>query len=132
MGIDIEILEADDNSALVKATQKRVGNGFYLSQKQIADRVKSIFEPTGIDPKNVKVISLTNQLDLSLITPEWIDSRMEEFNLKRSDLINHLGIDKTAVSRYLNGTRRMNKMVKSAFFWYFLTYQINRDLREQL
>ncbi len=57
---------------------------------------------------------------------------MKEFGIRRKDLIKQLAIDKSSLSLYLSGKRKMDKSLKAAFFYYFMNYEINRDLREEL
>jgi len=127
MGIVIEILEMDDKEARVKVVQKHSPNGYFLNQKQLVERVKEVFEHTGL---KTKVYPVVYKIDVNEVTPEWIKSKMDEFGIKRKDIIRQLDLDISSLSLMLKGQRKMNKMVRSAFYYYFLTYQINRDLRE--
>lgn len=129
MGIEVNILEVDEDSLVASVTQKRLYNGFVLSQKELVERGKEIFQTI---VGKVIIRPLTYTLDIRDITPEWIKSRMEEFGIKRNDVLTHLHIDKSTLSLYLSGQRSLSRMVKAAFFWYFLTFEINRDLREGL
>jgi hypothetical protein len=54
---------------------------------------------------------------------------MEEFDIKPKDIISQIAVDKSSLSLYLSGKVKMNKLVKSCFFYYFLAYELNRDLR---
>ena len=128
MGIIIEILEMDENEARVKVVQKHSPNGYFLNQKQLVERVKEVFAHTGL---KTKVYPVVYKIDVNEVTPEWIKARMEEFGIKRKDIIRQLDLDISSLSLMLSGERKMNKLVRSAFYYYFLTYQINRDLREQ-
>lgn len=120
MGIDIDVL--DDGK--VKITQSRLLNGFILNQKQLHDRAREIFP-------NAKIIPVVFSLDASSITIKWIEDKMKEFDIKRKDLIKQLAIDESSLSLYLSGKRRMDKSQRAAFFFYFLTYELNRDFREE-
>ena len=44
----IEILEMNEKEAKVNIEQKKVFNGYFLNQKQLVERVKTIFEHTGL------------------------------------------------------------------------------------
>lgn len=120
-GIDIEVLE--DNR--VKITQSRLVNGYILNQKQLHERAREIF------PKD-KIIPVVYSLKVDDITLDWINQQMDEFGIKRNDLIKQMAIDKSSLSEILNGNRGLTKSMKSTFFYYFLTYRLNRDLREQI
>lgn len=127
MGVEVDLLEVRDNVIIVRVHQKRLFNGFVLSQKQLIERGKEIFQTI---VGEVRIRPLTYSLDIRDITPEWIKSRMNEFGIKRNDILTHLHIDKSTLSLYLNGERNMSRLAKAAFFWYFLTFEINRDVRE--
>ncbi|UYW02598.1 hypothetical protein K5I29_04150 [Flavobacterium agricola] len=71
-------------------------------------------------------------LNVDSITVEWINAKMEEFGIKRNDLIKQLAFDKSTLSLLLSGGRGLTKSVKATFFYYFLTYELNRDFREHL
>jgi len=120
MGIDIEIL----NENTVKIKQARLVNGYILNQKQLVERAKEVFP-------SFKVIPVPYSLDTGCITTDWIADKMNEFGIKRSDLLKQLAIDESSLSLFLSGERKMNKSQRAAFFFYFLVYELNRDFREQ-
>lgn len=127
MGIDIEILELNGDTAKVKISQNRLLNGYILNQKQLVERIKEVFEPTGL---KTKVIPVVYSLDVDHINPQWIENKMLEFGINRKDIIKQIAVDSSSLSLYLSGERKMNKLVKSAFYYYFMTYELNRDFRK--
>jgi len=120
-GIDIEILE--DNQ--VKITQSRLVNGYVLNQKQLHERAREVFP-------DAKIIPVVYSLQVDEINIDWIEQQMAEFGIKRNDLIKQLAIDKSSLSEIFSGNRGLTKSMKANFFYYFLTYKLNRDLREQM
>lgn len=129
-GIEFEELEHDDSTGFlskVKVTQKRLVNGYILNQKQLIERAKDVYKAP-----NLKIIPVVYSLDVSEINPKWIEDKMQEFGIRRSDLIKQLAIDKSSLSLYLSGNRKMDKSQKAAFYFYFLTYELNRDVREYI
>lgn len=128
-GIDIEILDVDRNTASVKITQSSLINGYILNQKQLVERCKEAFAPTGL---KTKIIPVVYSLDVEDITIGWIENKMNEFGIKRNDLIKQLAIDKSSLSLILSGDRELSKPMRATFFYYFLTYELNRDFREIL
>jgi hypothetical protein len=44
---------------------------------------------------------------------------MKALSIKRNDIIKQLAIDKSSLSLYLSGERKINKLVKAAFYFYF-------------
>ena len=130
VGLFIEVLETDQNSVVtkVKIKQKHLYNGYILNQKQLVERAKLLYSNSGL-PK-VKVIPVVYSLDVNIVSLEWVENKMDEFGVKRSDLIKQLSIDESSLSLFLSGKRKMNKLVKAAFYYYFLTYELNKDFRE--
>ena len=116
--IDIDFL--DDQH--LRITQKKLYNGFILTKNELVDRAKKIF-PTHI----IKPVRYS--LDVSTIDVVYIKSKIKEIGLNVNDLAAQTAIDKSSLSLFLSGERKMNKSVKALFFYYFLTYELNKDFR---
>lgn len=121
MGIEIEVLDDDR----VKISQTKLLNGLILNQKELVERARSIFP-------GAKIVPVVFCLDVDSIDINWIENRMQEFGIKRKDLIKQTCIDKSSLSLYFSGKRKMDKAQRAIFFYYFLTYELNRDFREHL
>lgn len=136
-GIDFEELEwdeADDGffngtTIKVKITQSRLINGYILNQKELIERAKDVYKNLG---RNVKVVPVVYSLDVNKIDLEWIEKKMNEFGIKRKDLIKQLAIDKSSLSKIFSGRVELSKRTRATFFYYFLTYELNRDFRENM
>lgn len=120
-GIDIEVLNEDT----VKISQTKLVNGYILNQKELIERGKDLYP-------DKKIIPVVFSLDVEGITLEWIEAKMKEFGIKRNDLIKQLAIDRSSLSLILSGKRELSKPMRATFFYYFLTYELNRDFREHL
>lgn len=121
LGISIEPLQ----DGTVKVTQSRLINGYILNQKQLIERGKEVYP-------DVKIIPVVFSLNVDDITIDWIESKMQEFGIKRNDLIKQLAIDRSSLSLILSGKRELSKPMRATFFYYFLTYELNRDFREYI
>lgn len=121
LGIHMELLENDT----VKVTQNRLINGYILNQKQLIERGKEVFP-------DKKIIPVVFSLNVQEIDIAWIEGKMKEFAIKRKDLIKQLAFDESSLSLILSGKRELSKPVRATFFYYFLTYELNRDLRAEL
>jgi len=55
---------------------------------------------------------------------------MKNIGLNANDLVSQIALDKSSLSLFLSGERKMNKSVKALFYYYFLTYELNKDFRE--
>ena len=118
VGIEIEFI---DESHL-RIIQKTNYNNFILTKNELVDRAKKIFPSFIVKPVRFS-------LDLSVVTPEWVNSKMKEIGLNRNDLVAQTALDASSISLILSGERKMNKSVKALFYYYFLMYELNRDLR---
>jgi hypothetical protein len=118
VGIEIEFI---DESHL-RIIQKTNYNNFILTKNELVDRAKKIFPSFIVKP-------VRYSLDLDLITLDWVNSKMKEIGLNRNDLVAQTAIDASSLSLVLTGERKMNKSVKALFYYYFLMYDLNRELR---
>ena len=121
--VGIEIVVEDDD--VIKITQKKLYNGLILNQKQLVERAKKIFPDKKIHP-------IVFSFDASSVNLDWIKVKMDEFGIKRKDLIKQLAIDKSSLSLIFSGKTELSIRTKATFFYYFLTYELNRDLREEI
>ena len=69
-------------------------------------------------------------LDVGDISIEWVEEKMRGFGINRKDLIRQLAIDQSTLSLCFSKARGLTHTAKAAFFYYFLTYELNRDFRE--
>ncbi|WP_327984392.1 hypothetical protein [Bergeyella porcorum] len=76
-----------------------------------------------------KIKPVVFSLNVNTINEVWISEKMKEFGIKVNDLEKQIAIDKSSLSLFLSGKRKMNKSVKALFYYYFLTYELNRDFR---
>jgi hypothetical protein len=129
-GINVEVVAFDGLTALVVIGQSNLINGYILNNKELHDRAKEIF--SGIDVIKFKITPSVFSLNVDDITTQWIESKMEEFGVNRKDLVKQLAIDKSSLSLILSGHRELSKPMRATFFYYFLTYELNRDFRENI
>ena len=123
-------IEFDFDDDIVKVYQKKLVNGYILNQKELHERAKEVFPDAKIQP-------IVFSLDVSSIDENWIEEKMTEFGIKRNDLVKQLALDKSYVSRLFSDEKNTHKInltnqVKAMFYYYFLTYELNRDFREYL
>ncbi|WP_423818646.1 hypothetical protein V5739_13820 [Salinimicrobium sp. TIG7-5_MAKvit] len=110
------------NEETVKIDQVNLINGFILSNKELYQRARAIF------PKH-KIRPVVFNLDVSTITIDWIEQKMKEFGLNKKDLSRQLAIKKEDVSLYSSKKKKMEYTLKAAFYYYFLSYELNKSLR---
>lgn len=119
VGIEIEFIDSEN----LKITQKKNYNGYILTKKELVEKAKNVFPNFVIKPVRFS-------LDISDIDENWIKEKMQEVGLNTNDLVSQTTIDKSSLSLFLSGDRKMSKSVKALFYYYFLTYELNRNLRD--
>jgi len=125
-GIDIELLEG----GIVRIAQNRLNSGILLNQKELHERAREVFPD-----KRYRIKPVVYSLRLDEVDEDWIRARMEEYGIKRNDLIKQLGMDKSYLSLLLAEPSNKRKIgltraTKATFFYYFKTYELGRDLLE--
>jgi hypothetical protein len=120
VGIEIDFLDEQH----LRITQKKLYNGFVLTKNELVDRAKKIFPDYIVKP-------VRYSLDVSVIDVIYIKSKIKEIGLNVNDLAAQTAIDKSSLSLFLSGERKMNKSVKALFFYYFLTYELNKNFRSE-
>ncbi len=128
IGIKIEILDMKDKIITVRSEQVQLKNNFILSQKQIIERVKPVFDLLKGYVIRYRAISYNpkfNKLDHN-----WIIDKMREFNLSRNDIIKQMSLDKSTLSLLLSGNKILTRFQKAAFYYYFMTFVLNKEQRK--
>ncbi|GAB2553287.1 hypothetical protein [Amycolatopsis magusensis] len=128
-GIQVDVLEIDGKTIRVRVEQAELKNNFLLNQSQLVSRAGAIFSPLG-KRYRLYFVPVTYAPDLDSVTSGWIEGRMLELGLKRKDVMKQMGIDKATLSEMFSGRKNLTKFHKAAFYYYLLTYEINRDVRE--
>lgn len=129
-GIAVDVLSVEEDVITIRVEQKKLVNNYVLNQWELVSRAGQLFEKLQGYRFHFKPVVFS--LDVSEITLDWIANKMKEFKIKRKDLIKQLAIDESSLSLYLSGKRKMDKSQRAAFFYYFMTYELNRDFRENL
>lgn len=120
MGIDMELLP----DGKVKVEQVTDTNGILLNQYDLRQRGKQVFPNRHIVPK-------VFFLDTDVVTPLWIQSKMDEVGIYQRDLSRQIGMDETVVSKLINGKRPMTRAVQALFYYYFTLYEVTRVTRQE-
>lgn len=134
-GISIEFTEIEGSIIKISVQQKNVNGGYVLNRREIIERIR--------ESKTLKIINekFTVRYKISVFKPElnhitkkWIKDKMKKFYLRQVDVCLNLNLDKGTLSEILSdtSTRKLTRFQKSAFYFYFLNFEINRDLRKYI
>lgn len=125
VGIEIEVLELKEEIPVVLIKQRYPYNGYILNQKQLVKRAKTLFSF-----EKIHVKTSVYSLDLNDITMSWIKEKMTEFELKQNDFIKLIALDNTSLRLIFSEEQKLPNQVKVAFYYLFLTFEINKQFRE--
>lgn len=123
--LHIEVLNVDNNAIAVRAYQTEAVKGRYLTASEIVERVKKMFD--GEIPEEYKVHVrpvVFNTSEMSGITPEYINGKLEQMKLQPKHLVQYLGIDKATISVILSGEKPLTKWQKAAFYYFFRNFSL--------
>lgn len=54
-----------------------------------------------------------------VVTPGWIQAKMDAAGIKVKDLSAALGVDAATISAYKNGVKPLSGVVRAMFYYYF-------------
>lgn len=117
--IHFAIISCKNNEIVVKIWQKENQAGKYLNAKELIDRGKEVFN--GIIPSAYKIHfrPIPFKVDtLEDVSAQWVATKMEQHNLKPTDLVKLLNIDKGSLSRTLS-SNSFTKSTKAMFYYLF-------------
>lgn len=120
----VGIYITEEEGDIIVVRQREITGGFVMTQRQLLERARVLYPD-----KRYKIKPVVYQLDLDTVTPEWIQEQMQTYSVRPSDLVAQLGLTKSEVSLITNGKRSLSRVMRSAFFFYFLSFQLNKELR---
>lgn len=121
-GIGIDIRE---EAHAIIVTQTHVTDGHIRTNQELYD-IGRRWYPDRERP----ITPVVYRLSLADITPEWVNDQVKAHKLSRSTLKAQTGLTASELSDMLNGRRPMTRTTRAMFYYFFLTYQLNRDLRQ--
>ena len=128
-GIITGVLSFENNIINLHVVQKVLKNGFVLNQAQLVARGATVLAPLENKYK-IHFKPQTFRPDFKSIDHHWIINRIKEFKLSNKDISKQMAISIADVSIIISGKTILTDFQKSAFFFYFLQFEINRDFRD--
>jgi len=122
-----QVLEFENDAAVVKVWQLDNPAKRYLTSKELIERTKEVFNGDVL-PSNVKLhvrpVPFAKD-DLKTFTVEKIEAEMNELGLKPKDVARMLDIDKSTLSLILNKNREMTRASRAMFFYLFKSLRMS-------
>jgi len=125
-GIQINIKSFEKEKYIITVEQVNIINGFILTKSQLVERTKEFLKEYNLQ---LSIRPITYKAKFDFIDVVWIQNKMNEYHLKPSDMTNQLGINKSTISLILSGKQNFSKAMKSAFYYYFLVFELNKTFR---
>ncbi|MDR1553345.1 MAG: hypothetical protein LBS69_07785 [Prevotellaceae bacterium] len=125
-----QILSISENEAIVKVWQLENQAKRYLSEKELIDRTKAVFErilPESVQ-LHVRPVAF-DRVELNNFSITDVEVKMNRLGLKPKDLVHLLNINKSQLSLILNKERGLTKSSK-AMLYYMFKYIENEPGRE--
>lgn len=117
------VITPPNEQDVVTIEQVKLNNGHIRTDKELIEIARHLYPD-----KRYKIQPITFTVDLGGVTPEWIRERMDALSLPIKSLVKHLGITSSEISVFINGKRPMSRAVRSMFYYYFLTCELNSRL----
>lgn len=120
----IKSVESDQKRLIIQVVQDRNAAKKYFTSGELIDKVKNVFGPILPDWKIIShpVPYLGSEVDV--VTPEWIQSKMESLGIKQVDIVNATGVTKSNVAAWVGGLRPMSQPVKAMFYYFIMSYKV--------
>ena len=118
--IEFNILTVEENTLTVATEQGKTGSGKYANLKTLVKRTHEVFD--NVLPPSCKLeVQPTEYLEspAATVTPDWINKKMLEKEIRIKQIAFDTGIDRTDLSAWINGLRPMSQIVKALFYYYF-------------
>ena len=115
----IMALNKEKNELVIAVWQERSPADNYLDEAALMERARGLFAPLfeGWDLR----IGATKYIEApaQVVTPEWIQERMNRYKVGNKQLVKDLGLAKAEISALVNGHREMGIRTKGLFYYYF-------------
>ena len=118
--IEFKILTVEENTLTVATEQGKTNSGKYANLKTLIKRTHEVFD-NFLPPSFKLEVQPTEYLEspAATVTPDWINKKMLEKEIRIKQIAFDTGIDRTDLSAWINGLRPMSQIVKAMFFYYF-------------
>ncbi len=115
--IEFKILNATNNAIAIEVRQGRHLSENYATQKRLTEIVHETFDVCGKKIDAMPVIFQKSKTEI--VTPEWINEKMNKDGIKLKQIVEDTGVDKTNLSAWANGKRPMSQVAKAMLYYYF-------------
>lgn len=119
--VDFKVMEVAQGlrEITVMVSQGKNPSGNYLTDKDLIERGKSLFQEF-LPSFKINIQPVEFQLaPVEIVTTDWIQERMLVRGVALKQLVNDTGIDKASLSAVINGLKPLSRTMKGLFYYYF-------------
>jgi len=118
--IEFKILAVEENLLTIATEQGKTSSGKYANLKTLIKRTHEVFD-NFLPPSFKLEVEPTEYLEspAATVTPDWINKKMLEKEIRIKQIAFDTGIDRTDLSAWITGQRPMGQIVKAMFYYYF-------------
>jgi hypothetical protein len=121
--IDFKVISYKDDTLTLRVIQDKSHAGNYFDAKRLVEIAKEMFGDLG-DWKRINAGPITYKSPApDVVTPEWIQERMQLHGLKPKAVSDETGIDRNTISAYKNGLKPLSGVVRAFWYYYFKSKQ---------
>ncbi|MGB0868484.1 MAG: hypothetical protein ACPG6V_01110 [Flavobacteriales bacterium] len=128
-GISVRIVQSTPEKVVVRVEQMNLRLGIIFNKKELAARARKVIEPI-LGKVKIFYWPIVFQPKVGSLDLFWLKSKMEEYQLKITDLANQFSLEEDELANVFTGNLPLTKMLKSAFFYFFHTLDMNEKMKE--
>lgn len=128
-GISVRIVQSSVEKVVIRVEQMNLRLGVIFNKKELAARARKVIEPI-LGKVKIFYWPIVFQPKVDSLDVFWLRKKMEEHHLKLNDLALQLNLNPDEISNILIGYKPFTKFHRSAFFYFFHTLKINRQIKE--
>lgn len=127
LNVSFEIVNARSSALKVKTRQWKCNTGHPVEIPKLISLTQDLFERFVIDiPVTVHPIAYTPAI-VDEVEPLWISDQMLNMGVTMKDILHDTGVDRLALSSWIEGLQPMSQDVKAMFFYYFESVQLRKN-----
>jgi len=116
--IAFSIKYSDENVTEIECRQEENRSGNYATEATLIKRTRELFGKF-LPQSELIILPVTfRPSPASLVSPAWLDQKMNEKGIKIKQIAFDTGIDRESISDWVTGKRKMSQIVKAMFYYY--------------
>lgn len=128
-GISVRIVQSTTEKVVIRVEQMNLRLGVIFNKKELAARARKVIEPI-LGKVKIFYWPIVFQPKVGSLDLFWLKSKMEDYQIKIKDLALQFGLEEDDLGNILIGAKPFSKFLRSAFFYYFYTLDLNAKMKE--